>query len=163
MLPAPEQRPAPRRARAPASRVRPRLGSSLPGPCSAPAELLMVPLHSTAHKAPPLRGGPTAGTPGYEGRGGRFERARSRTWPPPRGEKWLSAKTRDSGREPAGWLLGGLSRCTGCGVRGPGRAGRVLAAGPGNSPAYTAVSLKPIFSIVYVFVCWESQKWDRLF
>lgn len=57
----------PPRARAPASRFRPRLGSSLPGPCSAPAGLLMVPLHSTAHKAPPLCGGRTPGARGYGG------------------------------------------------------------------------------------------------
>lgn len=133
----------PRAPGAPASRVRPRLGSSLPGPCSAPTELLMVPLHSTAHKAPPLSRGRTAGTRVYgEEEGGLKEPALGSGHP--LGGKWLSAKTRDSGREPAGWLLGGLSRCTGCGVRGPGRARRVLVAGPGDSPASTAVSLNPI-------------------
>lgn len=83
VLPAPGQRPATPRARAPASRVRPRLGSSLAGPCSAPAELLMVPLHSTAHKSPSATWRSDSGD---TGRGGRFERARSRTWPPPRGK-----------------------------------------------------------------------------
>lgn len=150
VLPAPGQRPTNPRARAPASRVRPRLGSSLAGPCSAPAVLLMVPLHSMAHKSPSATWRSDSGDTGLRGRGGRFERARSRTWPPPPGENGCLQRrgTQGGSRQGGSWAGGRGAPGVGSGVWvAPGEC---WPQGPGTRHP---VLLSPSTQLLSIYFC----------
>lgn len=152
VLPAPEPHAAPPRARTPAPLVRPRLGSSLPGPCSAPAALLMVPLHSRAHKSPSAARRSDSGDTGLRGEeGGLNEPALGPGRP--LGGKWLSAKTRDSGRGPSGRLLGwraGGRGAPGVGTRVPGAPGVCWTQGSGTrQPVLLPPSTRVLYNVYF--------------
>lgn len=133
VLPAPGQRPTNPRARAPASWVRPRLGSSLAGPCSAPAVLLMVPLHSMAHKSPSATWRSDSGDTGLRGE-----------------EGGLNEPALGPGR-PLGGKNGCLQRR---GTQGGSRQGGSWAGGPGAPGVGSRVWVAP-------GVCWPQGPGTR--